>query len=166
MSKIYIVNPPLPISIKPITSKEGHLDLKKYTLPFTDDIESEEVHKNTDYHIVYDNDDLTYYKLFKVCIECHHLVCKGVEFTTFSFFHPIHVDFFNQQFTIYSNQIKETTTITVKNEYNINLSLSNDQVIYYPIYIVAKNEYSLADFITIYPHLVKDIFKFKHKYLI
>lgn len=167
-----------PINIK--NKSNDNINIKTYTLSTSPDnyvvdeisISVEDVVKNTNYHIAYDTDTNSYH-IFKFSIECNHIICRGVDnINTFDLINDsykcikvicdekLNISKNDEVFGVYSKQIKETTRINVKNQFNININLNNEQIIYYPIYIVCQHNYNVDAIADVYPHLVKNIFKF------
>lgn len=68
----------------------------------------------------------------------------------------------DHKFIFYSKNIKKNKTIHLNNNQPFHIGLSEDQLIYYPIYIISRDvKYNVEDFIEIFPFLIKNIIKYE-----
>lgn len=126
------------------------------------------------YEIIYNEDDECY-NLFKFYINCNNIHCIGMHKhvdTSYDLILDdykgifIHCDadtkFKNDNFIFYSKNIKKNKTICLNNNHPFYVGLSNDQLVYYPIFIICcDTKYNVANFIEIFPFLIKNIIKYE-----
>jgi hypothetical protein len=126
------------------------------------------------HEIIYnDNDDL--YNLFHFHINCNNINCVGfIKDIDTSYdlvlekYKGIHIhcqiecQFHGHRFIFFSKHIKKNKTIYLHNDNPFYYGLSDDQIEYYPIYIICcDDKYKTKDFIELYPYLIKNIIKYE-----
>lgn len=165
-------------------SKENIPKLSKnYTIQLVsnhDEYQSDEIIKSDEslvLNINYDEyqpikHDITFeedgelYQFFKLSLLYNNIHCTAmIKHTDSSYdlilngYKGIYIKYLDD-FILYSQHIKKKKTIILHNEHSFNIDMSDDQLVYYPIYIISNKKYTVSDFINIYPLLIKNVIKF------
>jgi hypothetical protein len=126
------------------------------------------------HEIVYNESD-EMYNLFHFNITCNNIQCIGsIKDIDTSYdlvlenYKGIHIhcqiecQFQGHRFIFYSKHVKKNKTIYLHNDSPFYYGLSDDQIEYYPIYIICcDDKYKTKDFIELYPFLIKNIIKYE-----
>lgn len=126
------------------------------------------------YDIIY-SDDYRLYNLFVLTINCNNIQCIGMTKNTdtsyelvlddykgiFIHYH-VNDEYVNQKYLVYSKHIKKKKMIHLYNDQPFYLGLTDDQLSYYPIYVICHDhQMTVTQFIKIYPLLIKNIIKYE-----
>jgi hypothetical protein len=126
------------------------------------------------YDIIY-SEDYNLYNLYVLTINCNNIQCVGKrknpdtsyelvldDYKGIYIHYHIKDEFYDQKYLIYSQNIKKKKTIHLYNEQPFYPGLSDDQLSYYPIYVICyEHELTITQFLKIYALLIKNIIKYE-----
>lgn len=117
-------------------------------------------------HDISFDEDGELYQFFKLSLLYNNIHCTAmIKHTDSSYdlilngYKGIYIKYLDD-FILYSQHIKKKKTIILHNEHSFNIDMSDDQLVYYPIYIISNKKYTVSDFINIYPLLIKNVIKY------
>ncbi len=106
------------------------------------------------------------YQFFKLSLLYNNIHCTGmIKHTDSSYdlildgYKGIYIKYLDD-FILYSQHIKKKKTIILHNQKPFNIDMTNDQLLYYPIYIISNKKYKVSDITNIYPLLIKNVIKY------